>query len=137
MHPRTEQLLQQLDEHHQVLRAAVDSVPSTLRDTRLVPDRWSVAEVLEHLTRVETGITRLLASKLSEAQAAGTLQPERDIRAVPNTIDRARLLDRTRRITAGERVVPRGEMDSTTALAALEKSRADLRTLVTTYDGMS
>jgi hypothetical protein len=50
MHPRTEELLGQLDESRGVLRAAVDSVPSSLHETRPGPDRWSVADVLEHLS---------------------------------------------------------------------------------------
>jgi hypothetical protein len=137
MHPRTEQLLRQLDEHRAALRAAVEAVPATRRETRAVADRWSVAEVLEHLTRVEEQITRLLASKLSEAQLTGTLEPEPETGPLTDNIDRDRILDRSRRITAGERVLPRGGMDAAAALAALEKTRANLRDLVITYDGMA
>ena len=137
MHPRTEQLLKQLDEHRSALCAAVDGILPALRDTRVVPDRWSVAEVLEHLTRVEEQLTRLLAAKLSEAQMTGKLEPERETGPITDTIDRARILDRTKRITAGERVIPRGELSSASALEALEKTRANLRDLVVAYDGMA
>ena len=51
MHPRTEELLRHLDAHRVALRAAVADIPASLRDTRPVADRWSVAETLEHLTR--------------------------------------------------------------------------------------
>jgi hypothetical protein len=137
MHPRTEQLLRQLDERRAALCAAVEAVPPTRRDTRVVADRWSVAEVLEHLTRVEEQITRLLATKLSEAQMTGAMEPEPESGPLTDTIDRARILDRSRRITAGERVLPRGGMDAAAALAGLEKSRANLRDLVIAYDGMA
>src|SRR3954471_3981294 len=119
MHPRTEELLRHLDANRVVLRAAVDDVPRSLREARPAPDRWSVAEVLEHLTRVEEQLTRLLTSKLSEANAAGTLVPDADTSAVVDPKAHQVVLDRGRRITAGDRVLPRGQLDSTAALAAL------------------
>ena len=136
MHPRTEELLRQLDESRDILRTAVNSVPSSLRETRPGPDRWSVAEVLEHLSRVEDGLTRLLASKLAEAKMTGRLQPEAESGPV-DSIDRERLLDRSRRITAGERALPRGEMDWAAGLDALARTREKLRDLVIAHDGMA
>jgi hypothetical protein len=137
MHPRTEELLRHLDENHVVLRAAVDDVPPSLRETRPAPDVWSVAEVLEHLTRVEEQLTRLLGSKLAEASAAGALGREADTTSVVDpTIHRA-LLDRRRPITAGDRVLPRGQLDAATALAALESARDRLRELLIAHDGVT
>ena len=137
MHPRTEDILDHLEENRATLHAAVDAVPSPLRETRPAPDRWSVAEVLEHLTRVEEQLTRVLAAKLSEARMTGTLGPEEATSRVTDSIDRGLLLDRGRRITAGERVLPRGEMDSAIALATLDRTRANLRDLVVAHDGLS
>lgn len=137
MHPRTEELLRHLDANRVVLRAAVDDVPPPLRDTRPAPDRWSVAEVLEHLTRVEEQLTRLLSAKLSEAQAVGALGPEPDTSAVVDPATHRAVLDRRRRVTAGDRVLPRGQLDSSAALAALENARARLRELVSAYDGVA
>jgi len=137
MHPRTEELLRHLDANRVGLRAAVDDVPPSLRNTRPAPDVWSVAEVLEHLTRVEEQLTRLLQSKLSEASTAGALGPEPDTSSVVDPAAHRLLLDRQRRITAGPRVLPRGEMDAATALAALESVREKLRELLITYDGVT
>ena len=128
-------MLRHLDENRVVLRAAVDGVPRNLRETRPAPDRWSVAEVLEHLTRVETGLTRLLAKRLSEADAASAFQPDAETSSVVATINNELLVDRRHRITAGERVVPTGELTSDMAWAALETSRHDLKRLVTSYEG--
>ena len=47
------------------------------------------------------------------------------------------LLDRRRRITAGDRVLPRGELDAASALATLDKTRAKLLHLVLAHDGLS
>ena len=136
MHPRTEELLSYLEESRAVLHAAVDAVPSSLRETRPAADRWSVAEVLEHLGRVEEQLTRLLAAKLVEARLTGALGPEPESGPIVDSL-KDLLLDRRRRITAGDRVLPRGEMDAATALATLEKTRAKLRDLVVSHDGLS
>jgi len=137
MHPRTEELLHELDESRGVLRAAVDSVPPSLHQTRPGPDRWSVAEVLEHLSRVEDGLTRLLASKLAEAKMTGMLEPEAESGPIADAIDRDRILDRTRQIVASERVQPRSGLDSAAGLDALARSRDKLRDLVTAHDGLA
>jgi hypothetical protein len=136
MHPRTEELLRHLDTTRGILSAAVDTVPSALRETQPAPDRWSVANVLEHLTRVEEQITRLLAKRLADSRDAGALPPETRSSSVLESIDQRLLLDRTRRITSNERSLPTGTMDSAAAMAALEHTRAALRELVISYDGM-
>jgi hypothetical protein len=135
MHPRTEEMLRHLAENRAVLRAAVDGVPRNLRETRPAPDRWSVAEVLEHLTRVETGLTRLLTKRLADADASSAFLPDAETSSVVATIDNELLVDRRRKITAGERVVPTGEMSSDAGWTALEASRIDLKALVSSYEG--
>jgi uncharacterized damage-inducible protein DinB len=137
MHPRTEELLRHLDATRSTLETTVDAIPASIRETRPAPDRWSVAEVLEHLARVEEQLTRLLSAKLAEAKANGLLGPEVETSPVVGTLDATHVLDRSRRITASDRVQPRGEMDSTSAREALDRSRAVLRQLVTVYEGLS
>jgi len=130
-------MLRHLDANRVILRTAVDDVPPSLRDTRPSSERWSVAETLEHLTRVEDQLTRFLGMRLSEARTAGVLPPETDTSPVAGTIDHAIILDRRHRITAGDRVLPRGEMDAATALAKLEDTRAKLRELIVANDGLA
>jgi hypothetical protein len=130
-------LLQHLDANRVVLRAAVEDVPPDLRETRPAPDRWSVAEVLEHLARIEEQLTRLLSATLSEAQATGTLGQESDTSPVVDANAHDTVLDRRRRVIAGDRVLPRGVLDSASALAALETARGKLRDLLTAYDGVA
>ena len=137
MHPRTDEMLRHLDANRVVLRAAIDSVPPELRETRPSPDRWSVAEILEHLNRVESQLTRFLGGKLAEAKAAGQLPPASDVSPIGGSLAHDRIIDRRRTVTAGDRVVPRGDMDSATALAALEGTRVTLRDVVMSVDGLS
>ena len=137
MHPRTEELLRHLDANRVVLREAIADVPPPLRETRPAPDRWSVAEVLEHLARIEEQLTRLLSAKLSEAQSTGALGTESETSSVVDPRVHRAVLDRERRIIAGDRVLPRGELDSAAALVALEAARAKLRDLLMSYDGIA
>jgi hypothetical protein len=137
MHPRTDEMLRHLDANRVVLRAAVDAVPPELRERRPSPDRWSVAEILEHLTRVEEQITRYLGAKLGEARDAGQLPPATDTSPISGLLDHRRVIDRRRVVTAGERVMPRGGIDSAAALAALENVRHALREVVVSVDGLA
>ena len=130
-------MLRHLDDNRVVLRAAVDGVSPPLRETRPAPDRWSVAEVLEHLVRVETQLTRLLTMRLAEGQAAQPFEAEHETSSVVATIDNELLVDRSRRIVAGDHVQPRGEMDSAAAWTALEATREKFRALVAAQDGLA
>lgn len=128
-------MLRHLDDNRAVLRAAVDGVPRALRETRPAPDRWSVAEVLEHLGRVEAGVTHLLSKRLAEAAAASALPVDAATSSVVETLNNELVRDRRHRITAGERVVPTGGVSSDAAWSTLETSRAALQELVRAYDG--
>ncbi len=70
MHPRTEELIAHLAAGRDALRLAVDAVPVPLRHRRPSPDRWSVADVVHHLSIVEGQIARLLAARIDAARAA-------------------------------------------------------------------
>ena len=136
MHPRTTELLAHLDAQHDRLRRAVEDIPRHKRERKPNPERWSVAEVLEHLSIVETRIERVFTAKLTEARAAG-LRQERDASPVVGTIDMARVLDRTRRITASEAALPSGKLDADAAWAALERARDALCNSVRASDGLA
>ena len=130
----SEELLQHLEQSRASLRAAVDSVPAAHREQRPGLDRWSVAEVLEHLAIVERRIAGRLADALAAARAS--LQPA----AVPpssGVIDSgqvARLADRSQRFKTSEASEPRGGLSADQAWTALEDVRADVARLVRESD---
>lgn len=136
MHPRIAELLDYLDSRRALLRAAVEGVPAEQRSRRPAPDRWSVADVLEHLTLVDGGVARLLAKHVAEAPANG-LVAETSATPLLGTMDLTRVLDRERPITAPERVQPREGLDAAAALAALERTRVALCEAVLAADGLA
>lgn len=117
-------LISLLDRERADFLAQVALVPVERRSQRPAPERWSVAEIVEHVARIDTGVAKLLALKSGEPPTAtpeqlaeGCLTPERA----------ARVRSRDERITAPERVRPTGTLSSEEALAQLAQARAALR----------
>lgn len=135
MHPRIQELLAYLTSAGVHLNDAVEAIPREQRGVKPAPDKWSVADVLEHLSIVETNIAKLIAKRVAEGRAAG-VGPERETRTVLWTLDSARVLDRRERIEAADPVQPRG-LDADAAMAALSKAQAAIREAVIAADGLA
>jgi DinB superfamily len=61
LHPRIHELLDYLERQHAKLLQAIDLIPAPLRGRRPAPDRWSVADVMQHLALVEGRLARSAA----------------------------------------------------------------------------
>lgn len=135
MHPRTSELVQHLQQTRAALRSAVDAMPAALQDRKPAPDRWSVAEVLEHLGQVETQVTTLLDRGLRQLERQG-LRPAQDHSPVLPTLDTARLLDRGTRLEAPPPTRPKNGLTAAQAWQVLEQGRAALQTTLLSGDGI-
>ncbi|HEV7395025.1 MAG TPA: DinB family protein [Pyrinomonadaceae bacterium] len=136
MNPRIQEVIEYLDLTRADLTNAVERIPADRRDQRPDDDRWSVAEILEHLNIIESRIGKLVTGKIEGARAAG-LGPEVDTSPVLDTLDRARIGDRTNRVSAPEAVKPQSQTDAATAWAALQASREKLRAALLGGDGLA
>ncbi|MEP6692108.1 MAG: DinB family protein, partial [Gemmatimonadaceae bacterium] len=136
MHPRIQEVLDYITAERTVLRAAVDGVPRDRRQHRPAPERWSVAEVLEHLAVVESRVAHLFAMLLAEARANGLAADPETSPVVP-TLDMRYLLDRENVVVAPEVLHPRAGLDADAAWSALERSRDALRAAVLAGDGLA
>ena len=134
MHPRCAELHRHLQQKRAVLQAAVDALPPALRDRAPAPGRWSCAEVLEHLLRVERQVVKLLGRVVREAIAAG-LGPETETSPVLSPQQEAWLLDRERRDTSPAPAAPRAGIDAASAWAALAETRTELLAVLAEADG--
>ncbi|HKY19724.1 MAG TPA: DinB family protein [Vicinamibacterales bacterium] len=125
-----------LEEARTVLRAAVDAVPEGRRGERPAPDRWSVSEILEHLSLVERRFAAIIAIRIGEAREAG-LGPEQRVREpLPPNLQQM-LNDRANRRNAPEAVRPTGKVDHAAAWTDLERIRKDLRATVEAAEGLA
>ena len=136
MHPHITDVFSKLDEARDELSAAVETVPESLRSERPADNRWSVAEVLEHVALVEQRFAGVIVDAIAKARAAG-LGPEAGARApFPEHVS-GPLLDRRDRRDAPEAVQPTGTLDPVAAWAAFERSRDRLRAVVSDADGLA
>ena len=135
MHPRLAAVIDYADRARAELLATVDAVPPPLREARPSEEEWSVAEILEHLMIVERGVAKLVALKLAEMQTQS--EPPREAPdAMPAAMSKlTRLGDRSIRLSAPERVVPRGELSAEEALSALLETRSALLDQLRAADG--
>lgn len=136
MHPRIQEVLAYLDRARAELRRAVEGVPGALRDRPPAPGRWSVAQVLEHLSLVEGLLAQRIAAVVAEADLRG-IPRESATSSVVATYDPTRVLDRSRRAQAPDRAVPRGGLGADAAWAALEAAGARLREAIASADGLA
>jgi hypothetical protein len=136
MHPRIQEVVGVLDTYRTALEQAVRQVPPPLQSTRPAPDRWSVAEVVEHLALVEARVGQLIMAQLAAARANG-LGPEVETSPVVPTFNLDALLDRSRALTASEASRPNAALSAEDALAALNERRRTLRDSIIAADGLA
>ena len=136
MHSRIAEALDYLDSERAELRAAVDAIPVGLREQPPADDRWSAAQVLQHLTLIESRIVPLVSKLIAGGRAAG-LGPELETSPILNTRHAAKIADRSFRVTAPEETRPPTDVDAASAWAALEQSRQALKEAVTSGDGLA
>jgi hypothetical protein len=136
MHPHVRDVFARLDEARAALKAAVETVPAARRAERPGPERWSAAEVLEHLSIAERMFRGRVAKAIEAARAAG-LGTEAGTRAALPDVIETRMADRTNRRVAPEPSRPTGQVDADSAWSAIEEGHRRLRTLVQAADGLA
>ena len=134
--PRLAELAARLDATHAELHAAVAALPAEARDRRVAEDRWSAAEVVDHLLRVETGVVKLMHRLVAAAREQG-VGPETGTAPVPGTASFAVLADRSRRIPAPEFVMARPDATMASALPAFDAARGALLEAVRAGDDLA
>jgi hypothetical protein len=136
MHARIEEVLNYLDAERSALGEAVELVAPELRDQAPGPDRWSVAQVLQHLGIIEKRIATGMTKWIADARAGG-LGPEIETSSILNSLPLQLIADRSQRRNAPEEVRPRGDIDAASAWTALEQTRAALRAAILAGDGLA
>ena len=136
MHPRLAEAMTYVEEKRADLLRKIESVDRDRLTERPAADRWSVAEVLDHLQRVEGGVAMLIAKRSTKARAAG-LGPEKSTDSVLGSIDHMGEMLDNGRIESPETVRPQSDADPEKALAGLTASRQSLRDAANTADGLA
>jgi hypothetical protein len=135
MASRVQEILECLDAEFDTLRDAVAMVPLERRGERPAPDRWSVAEVLEHVAMVEAVVLKACVRQLAAARAAG-LPAETETSSILHLLPPSRVANREHRIVAPETLRPKG-VDAAAAWNDLEETRRRFIEFVKSCDGLA
>ena len=130
--PRLVELLAALDAARRELAAALERVPSHLRDRAPADGAWSVAQVLEHLALVEgrsMAAFERVAAEAPPRDAADAVDDD------AHRLDDAPVLDRTARVVAPEMVQPTGDATAAEAWTRLGAARERTEAIVRAADG--
>ena len=122
------EIYEALDESRARLDATLASLGPEQEALRDAPERWSVAEIVEHVAIIEKQMGRLVGMLLAKAEADGAASHGADagpLVALDEVAERAR----REKYQAPEMAVPRGGASVSDSLAALRESRAALTAL--------
>jgi hypothetical protein len=136
MHSHLTEVLSRLDDARTTLRRALDEVPPDLQRQRPEPERWSAAEVLEHLTLVERLFSGRIVKAIETARATGLAAEAHPRAPLPDAVAQ-RMSDRVNKRQSPDPAKPTGTLDVATGWAALESAHATLRAALAGCDGLA
>ncbi len=116
-----------LEQTHTRLYPCVEGLSRAQADFRPVDDRWTIGEIVEHLSIVEGQILKLTQKLIAQAEAQGA-PVITDGRINPVSI--AQMVERREeKFQAPERSRPQGGVPLAESLARLRKTRQEMRAL--------
>lgn len=136
MHPRLQEVVDSITAVRAELARTVEQTPADHFTRRDRADRWSGAEIIEHLGRVEGSIGKLFEGLFAKGLAAG-LPDETSNELNAGSLERL-AGTRDRKVTplvAPERLVPTPNADFVAAWASLQAARERTLRAVATVDG--
>jgi uncharacterized damage-inducible protein DinB len=136
MHARLAETMDYVEEKRKELLRSFAGVPADRLRRKPSDGAWSVAEILDHLGIVESGVARLIAKRAGKAREAG-LGEEKSTESVLASFDQHRAKLESMKMESPMSVQPRGDADLKEALEGLEASRQSLRAAAIAADGLS
>ena len=122
---RVEVLETELARVRREFEAALDAVPEPRRH-QAPPGRWTAAQIVWHVAKVERSVARLLEAKAAEIGPMATVPPGPSPHAVLGILDHIPFRDRTYRFEAPEGIRPPAEIDLVAERGRLADSRVQL-----------
>lgn len=136
MHPRMQPLLELIDENYRALRATADAVPEALRERQPADGCWSVAQVVDHVAKVETAVAQRVANVLAEARERGLAQ-EAETAPLDTAEFFETVADRTNKRVSPDSAHPAPAARYADAWAALDAAHAQAVAAFTSGDGLA
>jgi len=121
-----------LEETRNALVAAVSGLSDAQWKFKSAPDRWSIAEVLEHLAVLEDMFANNISAQLAQAPPG---KPDTDFKKVDGII-LAKVPDRSTKAQAPEVLVPTGRWTPQASLERFIACRRDTTTFLTSASNL-
>lgn len=134
MHPRMQELLEFMDEQYAAFCAAADAVPPAERERQPADGGWSVAQVVDHVGRVEGMFAHFLTKAMDEAQGVAA-EAETSSVLSPALLHKVR--DRSTRRNAPPPAHPDPDARYDDARAVLDQAHRRGRELLAGADGLA
>ena len=125
-----------VEEKRRELLESFEGVPGERLGRRAGPTGWSVAEILDHLRIVETGIARIITKRVAKAREEGLREETQTSSVMPSFEPHAAKLD-SGTLQAPALIQPSPNVDINEALNGLKSSREALRAAVVSADGLA
>ena len=123
-----EEIFGALDATRARLTASVEGLGEGQEHFRPSPDRWSIADICEHLAMAEAGSVKLFDKLLQKAEAEGRVRAEGDPFA-PVSLAEQSERHRGQKFRAPEQIRPTGRIPLADSLASLADSLERVRAL--------
>jgi hypothetical protein len=136
MHPRMQEVLDFVDEQYAAFRAAANAVPADVRERQPADGGWSVAQVVDHVGRVEGVCAHLVTGMVADARARA-VGPETETSSVIAERILAKTADRSRKLQAPEPAHPAPDARFDAAMAALEEAHRRVRAALASGEGLA
>jgi hypothetical protein len=136
MHARLAETMKFVEDKRRELLDSVEGIPGERLCRRAAPDKWSVAEILDHLRMVESGIARLITKRVGQARDAG-IGPEESTAPVLPSFDGYAAKLESSILQSPSMVKPKENVDISEALEGLGDSREALRAAVVSANGVA
>jgi len=133
MHPQLTAALQRLEAVTRELQDATSELPVSLRARKPAPDRWSINDVLEHVSMVEQLFIDALLPKIQSASPSASEREGFEPAMLPEHVQ-AVVEDRSRPRMAPEHVHPTGNVDAAASLQTIDNAHARLRDALQSTD---
>ena len=136
MHARLAEVMDFVERKREELLQSFAGVSPEPMRRRVSDERWSVAEIIDHLRLVETSVARVIVKRAAEARASGVGE-ERSTDSVLNTLDHFGIEAASTLMEAPSIVRPRPYADPADAIVGLEESRQALREAAASVSGLA
>jgi len=136
MHPNLADVMARLDHSRAAVRASLERIYEAERARRPADGRWSVDEVLEHLSLVNRRFDRVVGAAISRAMQAGLGSEQAPRVPLADAVGRS-TADRTDRRSSPEDSVPTGTIHGSVAVEAWERAHEGLRATLAAADGLA